>query len=159
MVLHAILPVRIKVRGSASSVETYAFYDSYSDSCPLTEELKDQFGKEGTPTQLRLRTIHGSGCVDAVVVKNFIVTDINGDNVVDISIAYTQTEMPVSKEQIPTPETLSRMKSLSGVVNEIPQYRSDLQVGLLIRSNCPSTLEPLEVVMDLLQCVCDMGGL
>ena len=146
VVLHAILPVRVKVEGSASSVETYAFYDSGSDGCFLTEELRDQLGEEGTPTQLRLRTMHGSGCVDAVVVKNLIVTDINGDNAVDISIAYTQTEIPVSKEQIPTSETLSRVKSLSGVVSEIPRYRSDLQVGLLIGSNCPSALEPLEVV-------------
>ena len=146
IVLHAILPVNIKVRGSASEVKTYVFYDSRSGGCFLTEELREQLGKDGTSTQLQLRTEHGSGSVEAVVVKDLIITDTDGDNTVEISTAYTQPEILVNKEQIPTPEVVHQVKSLSGVTKEITQYRSDLEVRLLIRSNCPSALEPLEVV-------------
>ena len=40
VVLPVILPVKVKVNGSTITVETYAFYDSGSGGCLLTETLR-----------------------------------------------------------------------------------------------------------------------
>jgi len=39
-VLHAILPVRVRKKGSTEIVITYAFYDNGSGGCFVTENLK-----------------------------------------------------------------------------------------------------------------------
>lgn len=58
VVLHAILPVKVKRKGSGDSVTTYAFYDNGSGGCFATESIRKQLGVEGVRTVLRLATMH-----------------------------------------------------------------------------------------------------
>ena len=75
-VLHAILPVRVRKRGSTESVITYAFYDNGSGGCFLTENLKQQIGVDGERTELQLGTMHGQSLVTTTVVNDLVVTDL-----------------------------------------------------------------------------------
>jgi len=54
--------------------------------------------------------MHGSTLVDSAIVKDLIVTDVNGQNSVELPRAYTRQEIPAEVEQIPTPETVGRVE-------------------------------------------------
>ena len=145
-VLHAILPVRVRKKGSTESVITYAFYDNGSGGCFLTENLKQQIGVDGERTELQLGTMHGQSLVTTTVVNDLVVTDLEDKNPIEIPRSYTRMEIPVTEQQIPTPEVVKQWEHLRGVAERMPEFIPNLEVGLLIGSNCPAAMEPLEVV-------------
>lgn len=55
-------------------------------------------------------------------------------------------EIPVIEQQIPTPEVVKQWEHLRGVAERMPEFIPNLEIGLLIGSNCPAAMEPLEVV-------------
>ena len=136
----------IHQKGSSNVITTYAFYDNGSSGCFITDDLCDKLKARGVPTQLQLRTMHGSSCTDSQVVRDLVVTDINGQASVDLPKVYTRQEIPVTSQQIPRPEMIRKWSHLRGVADQLPIYRPDLEVGILIGTNCPSALEPIEVV-------------
>lgn len=146
VVLHAILPVRVKQKGSDESVITYAFFDNGSAGCFATESIRRQLGVEGVRTVLRLATMHGESQIESTVMDSLVVTSLNGDNPIELPRTYTRDEIPADHHQIPTPNLISHWAHLSEVARKIPEFEPHLEIGLLIGSNCPAALEPLEVV-------------
>ena len=146
VVLHAILPVRVKKKGSDETVTTYAFYDNGSSGCFLTESLREKMSVDGKKTQLQLGTMHGQSLISTTVVSDLLVMDMEGKNPVELPQSYTRFEIPVTEQQIPTPEGVKRWEHLRSVAEKIPEFIPDLEIGLLIGSNCPAAIEPLEVV-------------
>jgi len=146
ILLQTILPVTVTQKGIDKPVKTYAFYDNGSAGCFITEQLKIHLKAACTETKLKLGNMHGRSLVDSAMVKDLIVTDVNGQNPVELPRGYTRQEIPAEVEQIPTPETVSRVEHLKEIASEIPAYDPELEVGLLIGSNCPSALVPLSVV-------------
>ncbi|KAK3730096.1 hypothetical protein QZH41_003649 [Actinostola sp. cb2023] len=63
-----------------------------------------------------------------------------------VARCYTRHEIPVSQEQIPTPKVVSKFDNLRTISKKIPELIPDVDVGVLIGSNCPLALEPLEVL-------------
>ena len=146
VVLHAILPVRVKKKGSKETITTYAFYDNGSSGCFLTESLREKIGADGEKTQLQLGTMHGQSLITTTVVSDLVVADMEGKNPVELPQSYTSFEIPVTERQIPTPEAVKRWEHLHSVAEKIPEFIPNLEIGLLIGSNCPTAMEPLEVV-------------
>jgi hypothetical protein len=139
--------VKIYQKGKEFAITTtYAFYDNGSSGCFLTENIMDSIGATGAQTMLQLRTMHGRSCVRSAAIQDLVITDLNGQNPVEIPKAYTRDEIPVNSRQIPRPEIIEKWKHLKQVANEIPAYRPDLDIGILISSNCPAALEPLDVI-------------
>jgi len=50
VVLHSILPVKVRQEGNGEDIITYAFFDNGSNGCFLTQELKEQLGAHGEET-------------------------------------------------------------------------------------------------------------
>ena len=146
IILQAIIPVLVMNKANNKTLNTYPFYDNGSVGCFLTENLRHRLEAPGTKTTLQLGTMHGQSLVESVVVKDLIVPDPNGRNPITLPRAYTRDEIPVNHDQIPTPEIVSRLEHLKEIANEIPDYNRDLDIGLLIGSNCPAALVPLKVV-------------
>ena len=73
-------------------------------------------------------------------------TDYKRKNPVELPRAYTRQEIPPDTEQIPTPEIVNRIEHLKEIASEIPVYDPELEIGLLIGSNCSNALIPLSVV-------------
>ena len=146
VVLHAILPVKVKRKGIGESVTTYAFYDNGSGGCFATGSIRRQLRVEGVRTVLRLATMHGESQVESTVMDNLIVTSLNDDNPIELPHTYTRDAIPADHCQIPTPNLISHWAHLSEVAKKIPEFEPHLEIGLLIGSNCPAALEPLEVV-------------
>ena len=146
VILHAILPVKVKQRGSNEIIVTYAFYDNGSGGCFLTENLREQIGAQGESTNLQLGTMHGQSLITTTVVDDLVITDMQGNIPLEMPRCYTRMEIPVTTEQIPTPEVVKRWDHLQEVAEKMPAFMSNVEIGMLIDSNCPLALEPLEVV-------------
>ena len=144
-ILHAILPVRISQAGNPSSVITYAFFDDGSSGCFITDELQEALQATGIPTVLQLKTMHGCNQSASKVISNLVVKDLDGQNQVTLPRTYTREEIPASHNQIPKPEMVRQIHHLQHIADKIPDYNPELSIGLLIGSNCPAALEPLEV--------------
>ena len=90
--------------------------------------------------------MHGQSLVDSAVVKDLVVTDLNGCSSIELPRAFTRNDIPVSHEQIPMPERVSCIEHLREIANKIPAYDPELDIGLLNGSTCSTTLVPLSVV-------------
>ena len=53
--------------------------------------------------------------------------------------------LPVEKEEVATPEKVSKWKYLDSVKSEITQT-DDIEIGMLIGANCMKALEPLKII-------------
>ena len=54
IVLHTILPVKVKKKGCNKTIITYAFYDGGSGGCFATEDLQKELEVTGVETTLQL---------------------------------------------------------------------------------------------------------
>ncbi|KAK3753830.1 hypothetical protein QZH41_016734, partial [Actinostola sp. cb2023] len=73
-----------------------------------------------------------------------VITEVNETCLDNPPIATP--EIPVSQEQIPTPTVVSNFDNLRTISKKIPELIPDVDVGVLIGSNCLLALEPLEVL-------------
>ena len=149
IILQTIIPVLVTNKANNNALKTYAFYDNGSVGCFLKDNLGHRLEAPGTKTTLQLGTMHGQSLVESMIVKDLTVTDLEGRNPIELPRAYTRDEIPVSHGQIPTPEIVRRLEHLKEIANEIPAYDRDLDIGLLIGSNCPAALVPLKVVPNM----------
>lgn len=90
--------------------------------------------------------MYGQSLVATTIVNDLVVTDMEDRNPIEISRSYTRMEIPVTEQQIPTPEVVKQWEHLHGVAERMPKFIPNLEIGLLIGSNCPAAIEPLEVV-------------
>ncbi len=71
---------------------------------------------------------------------------MNCDNAIELPRTYTKMDIPVTHNQIPKPEMLKQLPHLRGLAKKLPEYNPHLEIGLLIGSNCPLAMQPIEVV-------------
>ena len=143
VVLHPIVPVRVRY-GDKDSIITYAFFDSGSSACFVSDQLVHQLGIKGSRTVLDVRTLNGSSRSPCIAVSDLIMTDYNGNNPICLPKCYSQQEIPV--DHYPMPEVLRNRESLKEAVDEMPDFMPNTPVGLLIGSNCSKALQPLKVI-------------
>ena len=143
IIYHAILPVKVRQKGSNKSITTYAFYDNGSGGSFMSENLQNQLGMKDVQTALQLGTMHGQSYVKSNILTDLIVTDLNDKNPIEINKLFTRKFIPVEHNRIPTPEIASNWNHLR---MEIPSYQPDREIGLLIGNNCISAHEPLQVI-------------
>ncbi|PFX13125.1 hypothetical protein AWC38_SpisGene22820 [Stylophora pistillata] len=138
-----IVPVRL--RSAESEVVTYAMLDACSTSSFILQDIVPSLGVKGTDTQLMVKTINGTKLHDAQVLNGIAVTDLKGDNTVQLPKIFTKNDLSTS-ENVLTPALAHRWKHFKGIEAELPPQLPDAKIGLLIGSNCPKALEPIEVL-------------
>ena len=138
----AIVPVKVKRKGSDTAIVTYAFLDSGSSSTFCTESLMKQLGIDGLKTKISLTTLEKKGSlVDSFLVRDLVISDLDENNFIALPVLYTRTEIPVTKDDIPNQEDVDLWPHLGGVY--LPNVSAE--IGLLIASDVPEALDPLEV--------------
>ena len=90
--------------------------------------------------------MHSQSQVQSTALSNLVVTDLEGKNPIELPHTYTREKIPADYEQIPTRKLFSQWEHLSEIAQNIPQFQPGLEIGLLIGTNCPVALEPLQVV-------------
>jgi hypothetical protein len=145
-VMHAILPVKVYQKGSNKVITTYCFYDNGSSGCFITDTLFEKLEATGIQTRLQLRTMNGTSCNDSNVVQKLVITDINGLNDIEMPKTFTRERIPVNHQQIPRSDMIERWPHLQHIAMELPAFRPDLEIGILVGNNCPMAHEPLEII-------------
>ena len=138
-----IIPVKVKLAYSDSEIVTHAFLDSGSSDTLITEHLMKQLGANGIKTTINLTTLNSHNMsVPCHAVSNIEICGLNEDKYITLPIVYTQESLPVSRQQIPTQEDISRWSYLSHI--DVPML--DAGIGILIGNNVPKANEPWEVI-------------
>jgi hypothetical protein len=129
-----IVPVKVRGQNSTQEIETYALLDSGSDVSICESNLAKQLGITGTPTTFSLTTINEGTKRNRGEEIRLVVSNLNGEESVDISRAWTVNKLPVSKRCIPTTQDVSRWSHLEGI--EFPELKNQ-NVTLIIGSDVP----------------------
>jgi hypothetical protein len=137
----AIIPVKVRLRGSFRPIETYAFLDPGSNVSFCSEKLMSELGGQGKRVKLTLNTMGESHIMYTHAVKNVEISDLSQENTFTLPTLYTKEKMPVSHSHIPTSADISQWPHLGGV--ELPQIPAD--VGLLLGNNVADAYSPLEL--------------
>ena len=137
----AIVPVKVKCKGSDKMILTYAFLDAGSNTTFCTDELLKELGSTGEKTTLSLTTIQNESIPTECHVVNLEVFDINENNLVDLPYVFSTAKLPVDESCIPRQADVERWSHLKG----IKIARIDACVGLLIGNDAPRALEPKEI--------------
>jgi hypothetical protein len=96
----AVVPVKVKAKGTGKMIETYAFLDSSSNTSFCTEKLLNQLDLDGKRTTFSLTTLEN---VDTAVECSFVnleVFDLQEENLVELSNVFSRPRLPISKDSI-----------------------------------------------------------
>lgn len=136
----AVVPIKVWLKGTGFPVITYAFLDSSSSSTFCTESLMILLGVSGTQTQISLTTLEKKdSLIDSFVVKELVISNLDENVFIELSILDTRPQIPVSKEDIPTQGDVDQWPHLSGVC----LLEVDTEIGLLIAVS--TIFDPLQV--------------
>ena len=127
-------------------VVIYALLDPASNRTFVKESILEELQVNGVETQLKLNTMHGSEVVPTQTVSGLIVERMDREVHIKLLKMNSRNEIPSRRNKIPRPESAAKWPHLSHLANKICQYQNDLQVGLLIGSNCPSAIKPNQVI-------------
>ncbi|KAK0150375.1 hypothetical protein N1851_008532 [Merluccius polli] len=138
----AIVPVKVKVSNSDKVINTHAFLDPGSSATFCTDSLKRKLNISGKNTTILLCTMGQEKNVHSSIVSGLEVSNMEGLLYHKLPETYTQTKLPVSKQHIPTQESINKWKYLREV--KIPQLDADIE--LLIGTNAANLMEPWKVI-------------
>ena len=137
----AMVPVKVKERGSDKMVSTYAFLYSGSNTSFCTHGLMQELGAERERTTLTLTTLGKQSCVTECLVLNLEVFDLEENNFVELPTVFSTPQLPVNHDSIPQQEDVNNFPHLKG----IKIAKINAPSGLLIGNDVPKALEPKEV--------------
>jgi len=81
--------------------------------------------------------MHGQSLYSTTVVNDLVVTDMKNENLIEIPQSNIRLKIPLTKCRIPAPELVEQWEHLCSVAERIPKFIPNLEIGLLIGSNCP----------------------
>ena len=99
---------------------------------------------DGQKLSLNWKTRTGEKSEEILMVDNLKVAGVNKSNNDWISLpkVYSKKTLPVEKEEVATPEKVSKWKYLDSIKSEITQT-DDIEIGVLFGANSIKALEPL----------------
>ena len=142
-----IVPVVMYHKDNPSKeIKTYALLDDASDTTFVTNKVKSALGVEGVDTSLNLSTMHGRKVIPVTRIDGLTVERPDRHAQVELPKAYVRDIIPSRKDQIPTPAVADKWQHLKKIRDKIPPLDENLDVGILIGSNCPKAIKPKEVI-------------
>ncbi|KAG7457401.1 hypothetical protein JOB18_017993 [Solea senegalensis] len=138
----SIVPVKVKAKKGNTTVHTYAFLDPGSTASFCTLGLMTKLNLQGRKSNILLRTMGQKKVVETSIVSGLEVTGLHGTDFCDLPCVYTQKTMPVHKGNIPHQNDINQWHHLKNI--HLPEL--DCEIELLIGSDVPKALEPLQVI-------------
>lgn len=138
----SIIPVKVKSVKGSDIVTIYAFLDPGSSGTFCTEHLVQKLKVTGRKTNFLLSTMGQRKIVPAYSLTGLQVSNVDGSDFHLLPEVLTQLKMPVTVDNMMTPEELANWPHLSKV--KIHPIKAN--VDLLIGTNAPKILEPWEVL-------------
>ena len=125
----------------------YALLDDQSDTAFITQETLNSLDVSSPEAQLTLSTMHAHNEVIAShKVKGLTVCDFDHDNSIPLPTTFSCTIIPARRTQIPCPEMTSQWPHLASIEEKLMPHQHNIEVGLLIGSNCSRAIMPREII-------------
>ena len=141
----AVAIVTVRLRSAESEVVTYAMLDTCSIGSFIFRDIAASLGVKSADTQLMVKTVNGMKLLDTEVLNGLVVSDLNGDNTLQLPTIFTKEDLSTC-EDVPTPKLAYRWELLKPIATDLAPQLPDAKIGLLIGSNFPKALEPLDVL-------------
>ncbi|XP_028416927.1 uncharacterized protein LOC114541139 [Dendronephthya gigantea] len=136
-----VIPVTVRGIDETHEVQTYALLDDGSDVSLCHSSLVRRLGITGVPTTFSLTTVNEEAKENRGEEVRLIVSDLDGSENVDITRAWTVSNLPISKRSIPTAGDVSGWSHLDGIV--FPELENE-NVSIIIGSDVPEAHWVLE---------------
>ncbi|KAF0301290.1 hypothetical protein FJT64_026363 [Amphibalanus amphitrite] len=142
-----LVPVQLEHRDCPTSKEiVYALLDPQSDTCFVKDSVLQKMGVDGEEVALEVNTMTGKTVSKSQVIRGFTIRDLSGSQKIELPPTYSKEDIPAERQLIPRRETTAEWTHLREVSRELPEYRPEAEIGILIGVNCSKALKPLEVV-------------
>ena len=140
-----VVPTKISHKNYKKTVRSYAILDNCSQKSFIEQYLLRRLGVDGQ--KLNLKTLTGEKSNETLIVDNLKVAGVNRmiNDWISLPKVHSKKTLLVEKEEVATPEKVSKWNYLDSVKAEITQI-DDIEIGMLIRANCMKALEPLKII-------------
>ena len=144
-----IVPVWVSsLRVDQENVLTYALIDCQSNATFITDKLRRLLKIDSVESHLHLSTMHRENeLIQCKKVQDLIVTDLKRQVRIPLPKVYTRDTIPYKPSQTLKPEVAMQWAHLNLIAPELMPFREDIEVGLLIGTNCPKAIKPREVIL------------
>ncbi|XP_068742185.1 uncharacterized protein [Montipora capricornis] len=124
----------------------YALLDDQSDACFIKDTVLEKLQANGPEVQLKLSTVLAEEVITCTRIDGLIVQGVNEATSVRLPKAYSREDIPAKREQILRPETGRNWPHLLRIADQLMPYSEDVEVGLLLGTNCARAIKPTEVI-------------
>lgn len=137
-----IVQVTVSTTAGDKVITTGALLDSGSTNTFCSSRLTRELGVKGEKVQLSLTTLESRNSVVDTERVSLKVSDVKGNNMMDLPCVFVRSQLPVHTGNLPRPEDISKWEHLSDL--ELPCVNVE-EIGLLIGQDVPSALIPREL--------------
>ena len=143
-----IVPVWLSHASNPGSERlVYALLDDQSDTTFITETVLNHLGVSGPQTNLLLSTMHATDeLIKSRKIGGLIVQDFNRQVTLQLPKAFSREIIPAKRSHIPRPESALQWPHLEKIAAHIAPYQNDVEIGILIGSDCPRAIMPREII-------------
>lgn len=101
----------------------------------------------GPETNLLLSTMHATDeLIKSRKVGGLIVQDFKRQITLHLPKAFSREIIPAKRSHIPRPESALQWPHLEKIAKQIAPYQKDVEIGILIGSDCPRAIMPREII-------------
>ena len=142
-----VVPVHVNHVGNPSNdVIIYAMIDTQSDCSFITDDTARKLGIAGREVQLSLSTMTTTSKIIKCRRYNGLqIRGLNRSIKIDLPSVYGRNSIPINRDHIPCPEMVEDWPHLTPLSNQLTP-RMSCKVGLLLGYDCPSALEPINIL-------------
>ena len=143
-----VVPIVIRHKDTNKEMSTFALLDPCSQGCFVKDDIIKKLGVGGATTKVIITTLSGGERNNSTVVTGLEVKSaITSFKEIWINLpkVYTRTHLPVSTDDIATPEKLQRWDHLQSICKDICSS-DNVEIGILIGANCLPAVEPVRII-------------
>ncbi|KAK3715792.1 hypothetical protein QZH41_001220 [Actinostola sp. cb2023] len=124
----------------------YALLDEQSDACFIKESVLNNLHISGPEVELELSTVLARKTITSRKINGLVARGFNETQDIVLPRTYTRELIPAQRDHIPRPETARKWPHLESIADHIMPLREDIDVAILIGSNCTRAIKPREII-------------
>ena len=143
-----IVPVWVRSeRKPDEEILQYAVLDDQANQSFISETLCKKLNITGPETMILLSTIQEVGVLTpSQKIRGLEILDYEKENVIKLPTTYSRPTIPANRSQIPKSEAIREWNHLQQVAEKLMPYRADVEISLLIGSNCTRAIRPRAIM-------------
>ena len=143
-----VVPVKVKHKDPNFAYSTFAMLDNCSQGCFVKVSLIKTLQISGQKTSITVKILNGEENHTTFALEGLRGCSQLGLNQEWISLpkTYTRKDLPVDSWEVATAQKLKKWKHLPCVADEVIKENRNINIELLIGTNCTRALEPIKVI-------------